>query len=181
MSSNTTNRGVRFCSFCGRKESQVNFLIPSPTGAYICDLCVDACQQLIYENTVAESEMGDLSFDTLPKPKQIKDTLDQYVIGQDDAKRALSVAVYNHYKRILYRKERQNAAKKNAKLVYRYELIGLIILVAIPLPGTGAWTGALVAAFLDIRLKTAIPAIFCGVIIAGLIMCTLSWGLFSVL
>ena len=70
-------------------------------------------------------------------------------------------------------------AKKNAKLVYRYELIGLIILVAIPLPGTGAWTGALVASFLDIRLKTAIPAIFCGVVIAGLIMCTLSWGLFS--
>ena len=116
MSSNTTNRNVRFCSFCGRKESQVNFLIPSPTGAYICDLCVDACQQLIYDNTVAESEMGDLSFDTLPKPKQIKDTLDQYVIGQDDAKRALSVAVYNHYKRILYRKERQTAEKKNAQL-----------------------------------------------------------------
>lgn len=116
MSSNTNNRNVRFCSFCGRKESQVNFLIPSPTGAYICDLCVDACQQLIYDNTVAESEMGDLSFDTLPKPKQIKDTLDQYVIGQDDAKRALSVAVYNHYKRILYRKERQTAEKKNAQL-----------------------------------------------------------------
>ena len=101
MSSNNTNNGVRFCSFCGRKETQANFLIPSPTGAYICDFCVDACQQLIYENTVAESEFGDLSFDSLPKPMQIKDTLDQYVIGQDDAKMALSVAVYNHYKRIL--------------------------------------------------------------------------------
>ena len=116
MSSNNTKMSVRFCSFCGRKESQVNFLIPSPTGAYICDLCVDACQQLIYDNTVAESEFGDLSFDNLPKPMQIKDTLDQYVIGQDDAKMALSVAVYNHYKRILYRKERQNAEKKNAQL-----------------------------------------------------------------
>ncbi len=116
MSSNNTNSGVRFCSFCGRKETQVNFLIPSPTGAYICDFCVDACQQLIYENTVAESELGDLSFDSLPKPMQIKDTLDQYVIGQDDAKMALSVAVYNHYKRILYRKERLDAQKKNAEL-----------------------------------------------------------------
>ena len=116
MSSNNTNSGVRFCSFCGRKETQANFLIPSPTGAYICDFCVDACQQLIYENTVAESEFGDLSFDSLPKPMQIKDTLDQYVIGQDDAKMALSVAVYNHYKRILYRKERSDAKKKNAEL-----------------------------------------------------------------
>ena len=116
MSSNNNNNGVRFCSFCGRKETQANFLIPSPTGAYICDFCVDACQQLIYENTVAESEMGDLSFDSLPKPMQIKDTLDQYVIGQDDAKMALSVAVYNHYKRILYRKQKDDAIRKNAEL-----------------------------------------------------------------
>ena len=116
MSSNNNHNGVRFCSFCGRKETQANFLIPSPTGAYICDFCVDACQQLIYENTVAESEVGDLSFDTLPKPMQIKETLDQYVIGQDDAKMALSVAVYNHYKRILYRQERCDAEKKNATL-----------------------------------------------------------------
>ena len=116
MSSNNNHNGVRFCSFCGRKETQANFLIPSPTGAYICDFCVDACQQLIYENTVAESEVGDLSFDTLPKPMQIKETLDQYVIGQDDAKMALSVAVYNHYKRILYRQERRDAEKKNAAL-----------------------------------------------------------------
>lgn len=106
--------GARFCSFCGRRENQVNFLIPSPTGAYICDFCVDACQQLIYENTVAESGMGDLSFDTLSKPVQIKEMLDTYVIGQDDAKMALSVAVYNHYKRILYKNEQNDAKNKNA-------------------------------------------------------------------
>ena len=111
---NNTNNGIRFCSFCGRKETQANFLIPSPTGAYICDFCVDACQQLIYENSVVENEMGDLSFDTLPKPAQIKETLDQYVIGQDNAKMALSVAVYNHYKRILYKKENEKAKDKNA-------------------------------------------------------------------
>jgi ATP-dependent Clp protease ATP-binding subunit ClpX len=95
----------------------VNFLIPSPTGAYICDFCVDACQQLIYENSVAESGMGDLSFDTLSKPAQIKEMLDEYVIGQDDAKVALSVAVYNHYKRILYKNEKEEAKRKGADLI----------------------------------------------------------------
>ena len=114
MPSNTNNSGLRFCSFCGRKENQANFLIPSPTGAYICDFCVDACQQLIYENSVAESNIGDLSFDTLPRPVQIKEMLDQYVIGQDNAKIALSVAVYNHYKRILYKSEEDTAKSKGA-------------------------------------------------------------------
>ena len=120
MASNNSksgSAGARFCSFCGRRENQVNFLIPSPTGAYICDFCVDACQQLIYENSVAESGMGDLSFDTLSKPAQIKQMLDEYVIGQDDAKVALSVAVYNHYKRILYRNEKEEAKRKGADLV----------------------------------------------------------------
>lgn len=116
-SSNNSQSGansIRFCSFCGRRENQVDFLIPSPTGACICDICVDACQQLIYENTVAESGMGDLSFDTLSRPMQIKEMLDQFVIGQDDAKIALSVAVYNHYKRILYKNEKEQAERKNA-------------------------------------------------------------------
>ena len=100
------NSGIRYCSFCGRKENQVNFLIPSPTGAYICDFCVDACQQLIYENTVVnDTDIDSLTLDTLPKPIQIKETLDEYVIGQNEAKIALSVAVYNHYKRILYKKD----------------------------------------------------------------------------
>ena len=116
MSSNNMNNGVRFCTFCGRRESQANFLIPSPTGAYICDYCVDACQAMIYENSVVERTMGELSFDTLPKPMQIKETLDQYVIGQDNAKIALSVAVYNHYKRILYKEEKEIAKNKNADI-----------------------------------------------------------------
>ena len=114
MSSNTNNSGLRFCSFCGRKENQANFLIPSPTGAYICDFCVDACQRLVYENSVADSSVGDLSFEALPKPVQIKEMLDQYVIGQDNAKIALSVAVYNHYKRILYKSEEETAKAKGA-------------------------------------------------------------------
>ena len=109
---NNTPQQVRFCSFCGRRENQVNFLIPSPTGIYICDLCVDACDRLIYESTEELSEGEELSMASLPKPTEIKKSLDEYVIGQDDAKVALSVAVYNHYKRIL---NKQNIANHKAK------------------------------------------------------------------
>ena len=106
--------GVRFCSFCGRNENQVNFLIPSPSGVYICDFCVEACSDLIYETQAEVSGKGHdtLSLDTLPKPREIKATLDDYVIGQDDAKVALSVAVYNHYKRIL---SKENTGKRRSK------------------------------------------------------------------
>ncbi|MBQ8207268.1 MAG: ATP-dependent Clp protease ATP-binding subunit ClpX [Clostridia bacterium] len=96
---------TRFCSFCGRNETQANFLIPSPEGVYICDYCVDACQQLINENAAPEINFDALAPESLPRPKQIKESLDKYVIGQDEAKIALSVAVYNHYKRILNREE----------------------------------------------------------------------------
>ena len=122
--SNTNNRGgdknresMHFCSFCGRNENQVNFLIPSPSGAYICDLCVDACSELIDEATggiTGTTSFGELNIQTLPKPKQIKETLDEYVIGQDEAKIALSVAVYNHYKRILTKPAKKNAKKNKA-------------------------------------------------------------------
>ena len=71
----------------------------------------------------------------------------------------------------------EHRAQEKAKLLYRYELLGLFILVAIPLPGTGAWTGALVAALLDIRVKVAVPVIFAGVLTAGIIMMILSYGL----
>ena len=109
---NGNNSGLRYCSFCGRNENQVEFLIPSPIGTYICDFCVEACQQIIYDNSVVNSGFDDLSFDTLPKPIQIKNMLDEYVIGQDDAKIALSVAVYNHYKRILYKNAKNSNKKK---------------------------------------------------------------------
>ena len=115
--SNTNNRGggsTRFCAFCGRNEKQANFLIPSPTGIYICDYCVDACSELIYENEAqSPAAQGAFTLETLPRPKQIKASLDEYVIGQDEAKIALSVAVYNHYKRILYAE--QHAPKKHGK------------------------------------------------------------------
>jgi len=94
-------RALRRCSFCGRTEQQVNFLIPGPNGVYICDVCIDACNQIIEEQFESESEGVNLEFAELPKPAEIKAQLDEYVIGQDAAKVALSVAVYNHYKRIL--------------------------------------------------------------------------------
>jgi ATP-dependent Clp protease ATP-binding subunit ClpX len=93
------------CDFCGRSESQVTFLIPSITGLYICNNCLDACNQIVSEYNHMGSSRSDkklgLSLETLPKPVELKATLDEYVIGQDAAKKALSVAVYNHYKRIL--------------------------------------------------------------------------------
>ena len=107
------NVSIRYCSFCGKKDTQVNFLIPSPTGSYICDFCVEACKELIEDYSISENSIDDLTFDTLPKPTQIKEILDEYVIGQDDAKIALSVAVYNHYKRILYKQEKSKKDRKN--------------------------------------------------------------------
>nr|WP_211662192.1 ATP-dependent Clp protease ATP-binding subunit ClpX [Modestobacter muralis] len=84
------------CSFCGKSQKQVKKLIAGP-GVYICDECIDLCNEIIEEEL---SESSDLKFDELPKPKEIHDFLEQYVIGQEQAKRTLSVAVYNHYKRI---------------------------------------------------------------------------------
>ena len=74
----------------------------------------------------------------------------------------------------------EERAHKKAKTVQKYKLLGLYILVAIPLPGTGAWTGALAAALLNMRLKTAVPAIFAGVLTAGLIVLAVSYGAFSI-
>ncbi len=111
------NQGeLRRCAFCGRNEHQVNFLIPSPTGIYICDFCVDACDELINQTLEEEdyaSHGGDgmgmsLTLETLPRPAEIKAGLDEYVIGQDEAKVTLSVAVYNHYKRILSKQQKKN-------------------------------------------------------------------------
>ncbi|MBI1378647.1 MAG: ATP-dependent Clp protease ATP-binding subunit ClpX [Frankiales bacterium] len=84
------------CSFCGKSQKQVKKLIAGP-GVYICDECIDLCNEIIEEEL---SESSDLQFDELPKPREIYDFLDKYVIGQDAAKKALSVAVYNHYKRV---------------------------------------------------------------------------------
>ena len=107
----------RSCAFCGRSESQVEFLIPSPTGLYICDKCIDACNDIIFDHLSDEDAAAPLSEQKLPVPAEIKATLDEYIIGQDKAKIALSVAVYNHYKRLINReaaeKKKNHARRKN--------------------------------------------------------------------
>ncbi len=84
------------CSFCGKSQKQVKKLIAGP-GVYICDECIDLCNEIIEEE---RGESANLGWDELPKPREIFSFLDQYVIGQDSAKKSLSVAVYNHYKRV---------------------------------------------------------------------------------
>ncbi|RSM38281.1 ATP-dependent Clp protease ATP-binding subunit ClpX [Amycolatopsis balhimycina DSM 5908] len=84
------------CSFCGKSQKQVKKLIAGP-GVYICDECIDLCNEIIEEEL---AEAGDVKLDELPKPADIHEFLEQYIIGQEDAKRTLAVAVYNHYKRI---------------------------------------------------------------------------------
>jgi ATP-dependent Clp protease ATP-binding subunit ClpX len=84
------------CSFCGKSQKQVKKLIAGP-GVYICDECIDLCNEIIEEEL---SETTELKFDELPKPREIYEFLNDYIVGQDSAKKILSVAVYNHYKRV---------------------------------------------------------------------------------
>ena len=89
------------CSFCGKTESQVLKLLKGPNGVYICDACVELCSEIIEEELSEDEAVFDEDEINLLKPEEIKNFLDDYVIGQENAKKALSVAVYNHYKRIL--------------------------------------------------------------------------------
>ncbi len=99
--STTKGKGMTYrCSFCGKSQDQVTRLIAGPGGVYICDECVDLCREIIEEDQPAPSRAQRPSTGKLPAPKKIFDQLNQYVIGQDRAKKALAVAVYNHYKRI---------------------------------------------------------------------------------
>lgn len=113
------------CSFCGRSEQEVNLLISGVTG-YICDMCTEQAHEIVNDSfkSRGKSDVG-ITLSTLPKPTQIKDFLDQYIIKQDSAKKFLSVAVYNHYKRIL---------QKNAKDEVEIEKSNIIMVGA---TGTG--------------------------------------------
>lgn len=91
-----SDKGQLKCSFCGKLQDQVKKLVAGP-GVYICDECIELCNEIIEEEL---SEDLGLDLGDIPKPKEIKEILDQYVIGQEDAKKSLAVAVYNHYKRI---------------------------------------------------------------------------------
>ena len=113
---NTEDSKLLYCSFCGKSQHEVRKLIAGPS-VFICDECVDLCNDIITEEMQekAASATGELL-----KPQQIRDTLDQYVIGQDSAKKILAVAVYNHYKRLQYQSESKDdveLAKSNILLV----------------------------------------------------------------
>ena len=101
MTEKNEQNGELHCSFCGKPQSEVRRLVAGP-GVYICDECIQMCSELIDEMPMEDVFGGDsnVSFDELPKPKEIFEYLSDYVVGQDRAKKTLSVAVYNHYKRI---------------------------------------------------------------------------------
>ncbi len=96
MARPTDSNEQLLCSFCGKSQRQVKKLIAGP-GVYICDECIDLCNEIIDEELTAPPTFD---IDSLPKPREIYDVLDEYVVGQDESKRTLSVAVYNHYKRV---------------------------------------------------------------------------------
>jgi ATP-dependent Clp protease ATP-binding subunit ClpX len=108
-------KGQLKCSFCGKTQEQVRKLVAGP-GVYICDECIELCNEIIEEELSEEME---LDLVELPRPTEIKDILDQYVIGQDEAKKSLAVAVYNHYKRI-------NTEQKNEEVEIQKSNIALI-------------------------------------------------------
>ncbi len=97
------------CSFCGKSQKQVKKLIAGP-GVYICDECIELCNEIIEEEL---TETAELSFDNLPNPREVRAFLDDYVVGQDDAKKILSVAVYNHYRRIQYQNQATTVGRRD--------------------------------------------------------------------
>ncbi len=97
------------CSFCGKSQKQVKKLIAGP-GVYICDECIDLCNEIIEEEL---TETAELTFDNLPNPREVRAFLDDYVVGQDSAKKILSVAVYNHYRRIQHQNQATTVGRRD--------------------------------------------------------------------
>ena len=112
------NDGKIRCSFCGKTQEQVNRMISGPNGAFICDECVDICAEIIEEENLEEKENTSVKEDiNLIKPEEMKAFLDEYVIGQDQAKKVLSVAVYNHYKRVLAEDENMDVELQKSNIL----------------------------------------------------------------
>ena len=108
-------KGKKHCSFCGRTEDKVALLITGMTG-YICNDCVEQAHAILREESMlpkSDFEMGEL-----PKPKDIKTFLDEYVIGQDEAKCALAVSVYNHYKRLMQRNASDDVEIEKSNIIW---------------------------------------------------------------
>ncbi|MCI6244201.1 MAG: ATP-dependent Clp protease ATP-binding subunit ClpX [Lachnospiraceae bacterium] len=112
------NDGKIRCSFCGKTQEQVNRMISGPNGAFICDECVDICAEIIEEENLEEKENTSVKEEiNLIKPEEMKAFLDEYVIGQDQAKKVLSVAVYNHYKRVLAEDENMDVELQKSNIL----------------------------------------------------------------
>lgn len=109
------NKKEERCSFCGRTEKEVPFLIYGPDGN-ICSDCIERAQEIVTEHLAKKSKF-DVKLDELPKPKELKEFLDGYVIGQEDAKKSLSVAVYNHYKRLLQEKSNDDVDIEKSNII----------------------------------------------------------------
>jgi len=107
------DKGQLKCSFCGKLQEQVKKLVAGP-GVYICDECIELCNEIIEEEL---SEDIDVELRDVPKPKEIKDILDQYVIGQDLAKKTMAVAVYNHYKRVNFTSKTDDVELQKSNIV----------------------------------------------------------------
>ena len=117
MASKMNGNEIR-CSFCNKTQSQVRKLIAGPAGVYICDECIDICADILEEeledDAVQETTQAEIN---LLKPMQIKNFLDEYVVGQDEAKKVLSVAVYNHYKRVTAPKDLDEVELQKSNII----------------------------------------------------------------
>ena len=120
---NNPGRGLH-CSFCGKPQDQVGKLVAGPNGVFICDECIEACREMLAESgftlddepAPASEDVEDIDLTNLPTPHEIYDELSQYVMGQEAAKRALSVAVYNHYRRIAAAEEGTDEGEEDVEL-----------------------------------------------------------------
>ncbi len=105
------------CSFCGRTESQIDFFIMGQNGVHICNECAVQAAEIVKENTISKSKSLKLNKEDVPRPVEIKEFLDQYVIGQNEAKKYLSVAVYNHYKRLMQEKTNDDVEIEKSNII----------------------------------------------------------------
>ena len=118
MANKNNDKHIICCSFCGKSQDQVEKLISGPAGVYICDECVDICSEIISDEREERMEQEMPSQDiNLLKPIEIKNFLDQYVIGQEEAKKVLSVAVYNHYKRVMAPEEKDGVELQKSNIL----------------------------------------------------------------
>ncbi|MBP8023657.1 MAG: AAA family ATPase, partial [Paludibacter sp.] len=110
-------KNSKHCSFCGRPEAQVDFFIMGQDGAHICNECAVQAAEIVKENTSLRAKPLSIQKDQVPKPVEIKEYLDQYVIGQEEAKKFLSVAVYNHYKRLMQEKTKDDVEIEKSNII----------------------------------------------------------------